>query len=154
MKLVLIRHCKAYESYEDPERRLNEQGIQEAKIVARLLKKTNWKFKEILTSPILRAVQTCEVFNQEFHLPIVQRVELKPNNALVYFDSLLASYHANDAIIIVFHMPDVAEIAARILKLPSNNLYVSTGGMIGINLTNIQRLEGILVFMYQPELLD
>lgn len=153
MKLAIVRHCKAYEAHEDPERKLTEEGQNEAIIIAQHLKKTGWKFKEILTSPVLRALETGKIINQYLQIPLKQKQELKPHNALEEFHNLLSEYDMNEALILVFHMPDVAEIVARILKIPTQSLYVSPGAVFGIKILNKQKFDGILTFLYQPEFL-
>jgi len=154
MKIILVRHAKAYESSEDPQRNLTEEGKKEAQIIRTFIQKTRWQFKEILTSPILRAKQTAQILNQEFKIPIEEKLELKPNSALFHFNELLSKYQMNDSLIFVLHMPDIVEIASEILKIPSNNLFFSTGSAIGINITNTNPLDGILIFHYQPNYLE
>ena len=154
MKIILVRHAKAYESNEDPQRNLTDEGKKEAQIIRSFIQKTHWNIKEILTSPILRAKQTAQILNQEFKIPIEEKLELKPNSALFHFNELLSKYQMNDALIFVLHMPDIVEIASEILKIPANNLFFSTGSAIGINITSTNPLEGILIFHYQPSYLE
>ncbi len=153
MKIVLIRHAKAYESTEDPKRNLTEEGKKEAEKIAKLLKKTNWNFTEILTSPILRAYQTAEIINEQLQISIKQRKELEPNQAFFQLENHIYNYDPNDSIIFIVHMPDVAQIASKILKIPVDNLFFSTGSAMGINLSNLKPLQGILIFHYQPNFL-
>jgi phosphohistidine phosphatase len=154
MKLVLIRHAKAFEANQDPQRNLTEEGKKEAQVIRKYLQRLNWHFKEILTSPVLRAYQTAEIINEVFQTIIIQKNELKPNQATENIDSILLNYHLNDSLIIVLHMPDIAEIASKILKIPINNLFFSTCSAMGINITNLNPLEGILIFHYQPIYLE
>ncbi len=44
---------------------LDETGISEAKEVARLLKENNYKFDLFVSSPLKRAVKTCEILKEE-----------------------------------------------------------------------------------------
>lgn len=154
MKLILVRHAKAFEANQDPQRNLTEDGKKEATIIGKYIKKTGWKFQNLLSSPVLRAIQTAEIINREIQTNIIQKIELKPNYALENIDSLLLNFKIDDSLILVLHMPDIAEIVSRILKIPSSNLFFSTGSAIGLNITNLNPIEGILVFHYQPNFLD
>ncbi len=154
MKIVLIRHAKAYEASDDPQRHLTPEGKEESKIIGNLLKRTQWNFKEILTSPVNRAKETAEIIHSILHIDIKERNELKPNNVKDNLESILLEYDANDSIIMVLHMPDIAEIAAAILNLPVSQLFFSTASAIGINLISTKPPQGILIFLYQPNLIN
>ncbi len=154
MKLVLIRHCKAYEAEQDPDRNLTKEGIEEANHIAKALQKTNWQFSFILTSPINRALQTANILQSILHCNVIPKKELSPNSALENYLYLLKEHSISENLIFVLHMPDIARIAALILKIPEHNIYFSTGSAIGINIQKKNdSVEGILVFFYQPYML-
>lgn len=154
MKLVLVRHCRAFEASQDPERNLTPDGIKEAKIIGNFLKKTNWKFQHILTSSVKRAVQTAHILKTFLDCEVLSKNELTPNLAIENFNNIIQNFDLSDNLIFVLHMPDIAILSSQILKLPDENLFFSTGSAIGINIQNIRNLKGILVFLYQPEFLD
>ena len=68
--LILIRHAKSDwpENTEDFDRPLAEKGIHDAEKMSRFLKEKNISVDKFFTSPALRALTTCEIFNQQFHL--------------------------------------------------------------------------------------
>ncbi len=152
MKIVLVRHGQASDSPVDSERKLTEQGKKESHIVGKYLKNLNWNFKEILSSPLLRAKETADEIQNFLKVEISLKEVLKPNQGPRHFENLLLNYDNNDSLILVLHMPDIAEITSRLLKMPISSLYFSTGSAIGINI-DIQRWENILVFLYQPNYL-
>ncbi len=153
MKIILIRHAKAYEANEDPQRNLTPEGYEESKIIGNMIKKTQWNIKEILTSPILRAKQTAQTISVILNLNVKETTGLKPNYAMQNIQSILLEYDANDSIIFVLHMPDIAEISSTILNIPVNQLFFSTASAIGINITSLNPIQGMLIFLYQPSLI-
>ena len=70
--LILVRHAKSDwpENTEDFDRPLAEKGIRDAEKMAHFLKDKNIKIEKFFTSPALRALWTCEIFNKEYHLEI------------------------------------------------------------------------------------
>lgn len=154
MKLVFVRHCKAFEASQDPERNLTSEGRKEAEIIGNFLKKTNWKFQLILTSSVKRAVQTADIIKTFLNCDVISKNELIPNLAIENFKNIILNFSLSDNLVFILHMPDIAVLSSQILKLPEENLFFSTGSAIGINIQNIQDLKGILVFLYQPELLE
>lgn len=154
MKVVLVRHCKAFEADQDPNRNLTKEGIEEANILAKALQKINWQFSFILSSPVNRALQTANILQTTLQCNLVPKKELSPNLAVENYEELLKSYSISQNLVLVLHMPDIARITALILKIPEQNLFFSTGSAIGINIQKTNpSLEGILVFFYQPLML-
>lgn len=154
MKIVLIRHAKAFESSEDPERHLTPKGKEESQLIGNIIKKTQWNFKEILTSPVLRAKETAEIIGFLLNLNVKETTGLKPNYALQNIQSILLEYDMNDSLILVLHMPDIAEITSKILNIPVSQIFFSTTSATGINITSLNPLQGILIFHYQPDLIQ
>lgn len=66
--LILVRHAKSDwpEDTEDFDRPLSEKGIQDAHRMATHLKNSGVSIDKFVTSPALRALSTCKIFNQFF----------------------------------------------------------------------------------------
>jgi len=67
VKIYLIRHAKAIEAdglFPDEARFLTESGRDTAKRMGRALRKAGVVFDELLSSPLVRAVQTAELLAQ------------------------------------------------------------------------------------------
>ncbi|MFN3603186.1 MAG: SixA phosphatase family protein [Leptonema sp. (in: bacteria)] len=155
MKLVLVRHSRAYESNQDPERNLTDEGIREAKTTAKFLQKTNWKFSAIYTSPLNRALQTANILQSSLSCDVVPKKDLSPNLAINHFKEFLTNFSLSENLVFVLHMPDISWIASHILNIPEQNLFFSTGATMGINIQEITPIpKGILIFLYQPEMLE
>ena len=69
MKTVyLVRHAKSswdYQSLRDSERPLNDRGLRDAPIMAKLLRKKGVKPDAIISSPAVRALTTATFFKNE-----------------------------------------------------------------------------------------
>lgn len=64
MPIYLVRHAHAvaaHEGFADPHRHLSAHGRQVCRGVGRLLRQTGVRFDVVLTSPLVRAVQTAEL---------------------------------------------------------------------------------------------
>lgn len=64
MPIYLVRHghaVAAHEGLPDPQRHLSAHGRQVCRGVGRLLRQTGVSFDVVLTSPLVRAVQTAEL---------------------------------------------------------------------------------------------
>jgi phosphohistidine phosphatase len=70
-KLLLIRHAKAtHESgYADFDRPLKQSGMQDALLMADIIKDRSIVPEYIMSSPALRTLTTAQIFAEHLHLP-------------------------------------------------------------------------------------
>ncbi|KIA87900.1 SixA phosphatase family protein [Kaistella jeonii] len=70
--LILVRHAKSDwpENTDDFDRPLAEKGLHDAKKMSHFLKANNIIIEKFLSSPALRALSTCEIFNQVYEIEI------------------------------------------------------------------------------------
>lgn len=117
--LILVRHAHALPGYiaqvsSDAQRPLSEQGLQKADLTAHRLEQLELRPQCILTSPLLRAVQTAQALGHVLKAPVVQETVLnglKPDQEvcaflkeqLVHYDSIVAVSH-NPSISYVTHL--------------------------------------------------
>lgn len=71
-RLFLVRHAKSDwpEDMQDFDRPLATRGIDDAHLVAKHLKDKGLTLDKLVSSPAVRALQTAEIFNQEFDLDL------------------------------------------------------------------------------------
>ena len=71
-QLILVRHAKSDwpEETNDFDRPLADKGFQDALNMSHFLKYSNIEIDFLLSSPALRALSTCKIFNQTYHLNI------------------------------------------------------------------------------------
>jgi len=71
-QLILVRHAKSDwpEETEDFDRPLADKGLKEAERMSVFMKNSNVAIDYFVSSPALRALTTCEVFNRTYQLSI------------------------------------------------------------------------------------
>lgn len=116
MIIHVVRHAEAIERSEDiPEehRFLTRRGRKRFRRVAQALKKAGVAPDVILTSPLIRAVQTAdilaEVLQHKKELQVAQL--LAPGFGPESLDELLDGYPEAEEIALVGHEPDVGSLA-------------------------------------------
>ena len=70
--LILVRHAKSDwpENTDDFDRPLAEKGIHDAEKMSHFLKEKNIEIEKFFSSPALRALSTCEIFNKQYQIEI------------------------------------------------------------------------------------
>lgn len=76
--LILVRHAKSDwpEDTEDFDRPLTERGIENAHKMAAYLMQNGIHIDQFISSPALRALHTCEIFNETYHIEILTNRKL------------------------------------------------------------------------------
>lgn len=129
MKLYLLRHGEAMTKYENPERPLNNSGVNEITRISRYLKAQKIHFSVIYHSELLRSKETASMIAQALELndslqlntalsadeniqQLIKAVELIPDNALL-----------------VGHLPNIALLSNYLLNYDINvpSVAFSTG---------------------------
>src|SRR5690606_19430065 len=99
--LLLVRHAKRDwpEDTEDFDRPLAESGNLDAQRMAAHLHETGIKVDRLISSPALRALSTCKIFNQHF------QADMETNNKL---------YNANEGnfVSVIYELADDTESVA------------------------------------------
>lgn len=69
-KLILVRHAKSDwpEETDDFDRPLADKGLQDALKMSKFLKNSSIVIDHLVSSPAVRALNTCKVFNQTYRL--------------------------------------------------------------------------------------
>lgn len=77
-KLILVRHAKSDwpEETEDFDRPLADKGLEDAINMSRFLKTNNISIDYLVSSPAVRALNTCEIFNQTYNTSITTNEKL------------------------------------------------------------------------------
>ena len=112
--LVLIRHAHALPSYaagvsSDALRPLSEEGRQKAAQTAQQLTQLHLPAARLLTSPLLRAVQTAQAVAEALHAPLKKTEELNgfsSDSSVV--DFLREHLQDNATLVAVGHNPNIS----------------------------------------------
>lgn len=120
MQLFLLRHANADTPAPDDDHRwLTEKGIKQAGKVARFFESRELPLPRILTSPILRALETARIVAD--HLKTgVETVPwlacgMEPAEVLVQLREL----DGEEPVMLVGHQPDLGMLAAHLLGIES-----------------------------------
>jgi phosphohistidine phosphatase len=122
VKVFLVRHAHAVDEdavLSDADRFLSARGRETAKNVGRRLKETGIAFDALLTSPLVRAVQTAELLAGalELAVPVSTWPPLAPGGSLRRTADELASRGA--LVACVGHEPSISALCAMLAGRPS-----------------------------------
>lgn len=159
-KLILIRHAKS--SWENPdlddkERPLNKRGLEDAPLMANVLKNYNLKIDKLFSSSALRAKMTTEIFSNELKMP---------ENLIEYTDELYNASRRDilnfikklnddlNTIAIVGHNPGLTDLTHFLLY--DFDYELPTCAIVGIDLdldswADIKSGTGTLQFFEYPK---
>lgn len=120
-EIYLIRHGTAAERGDawpdDAKRPLTAQGLAKVEKAARGLARLEIGFDIILSSPLVRARQTADVFATELdgRPPIVNTDALAPGREYADLIATLEKHARKPRIALVGHEPAIGELAARLI---------------------------------------
>jgi len=109
--LYFLRHGRAEHTarLEDGERRLTDAGESQLRAAAPLWRRLNLRPQLILTSPLIRAVQTAELFVVGLgskHAPVVDE-RLSPGADWAAMAQAMAEHGSAQRVMFVGHQPDL-----------------------------------------------
>ena len=158
--LLIIRHAKS--SWDNPElqdneRPLNKRGLEDAPMMANILKKNNFKIDKIFSSSALRAKMTAEIFSKELNFP---------ESLIEYTDELYNASRRDilnfikrvddklENIAIVGHNPGLTDLVHFLLY--DFDYELPTCAIVGVDLdiekwSDIKSVTGILRFFEYPK---
>jgi phosphohistidine phosphatase len=137
VKIIIIRHAAAIDrdgGIADGRRYITPKGRVFFRETARTIIKKGIEPDLILTSPLLRAVQTADILAEslEYNGPLAAVDELEPGFDLSRLQRLLDRYPHAGELIIVGHEPDLSSIVCDLLGLP-NGFSFKKGSAIRLN---------------------
>lgn len=120
MKLYLVRHAEAVErspAVAEEQRWLTTAGRRSFRANARLLARKKLRPDLILTSPLVRAIQTAEILAEalQYEGELAMAAEAAPGFDLRQLTMLLARYPAVRRLVVVGHEPDLGALAGVLL---------------------------------------
>lgn len=123
MKLVVVRHAAAVErssKISEETRYLTPEGRVFFRKTARTMLKNGVEPGLILTSPLLRAVQTADILAETlaYSGPFLVRDELRPGFDRQALDRILDDYRSVDEMVLVGHEPDLSTLVSFLISRP------------------------------------
>jgi phosphohistidine phosphatase len=155
VKVILVRHGDADadipEGLEDDARALTSKARQLLPGHFASMTSHLGTPKLILTSPLVRAVQTATLLAQAmgFEGPLKTHRGLFPDGPVGAIEALLGDY-LGEPVVRVGHQPSMGSAAAHFLGLPSFPKPVAPGTVIGIERPDEHLAQGRLLFYAAP----
>jgi|SRR6185295_9225236 phosphohistidine phosphatase len=161
MELYLIRHGLAQQlglknDFTDERRTLTAEGRDRMREVSRGLRKLGVQLDLLITSPLVRAVETAELVAEALALnkkEIIQTAGLAPGGSADELFSEIKSYTGVESAGLVGHEPYLGELAARMVQ-STGHLAISLrkGGVCCINVVEtVPSFRGELVWLMTPK---
>lgn len=152
MNIYLIRHSdaeKASLSKKDFDRKLTPEGEEKIKTAAEGWKSLIPSFSHIISSPLIRAVQTAEIVANAYKLSnkIIIDKRLSPGSTTENVVDLVQEISGSE-IALVGHEPDFSEHVSNLISSSGANIEFKKGMIAKINFNGKVRLgKGILEFL-------
>jgi phosphohistidine phosphatase len=162
--LLLLRHGIAEErrdGLEDGERALTPRGRSRTRAVLDRLVALGLGAERLISSPLLRAVQTAEIAVEAGLAPALEiRAALAPGgDPRPCLPGWLEGEHGTSQpsprrLLLVGHEPDLSHLAARLLAAPSGCLTLRKAGLLQLALPCLDPLNGgVLELLLRPSAL-
>lgn len=158
MFVYILRHAIAVQrgttAYPNDDRPLTDDGKEKMRKAARGIAKIIGKVDVILTSPLVRALDTAkiaaEVLGAEHEIEVCK--ELLPGASAKRLILYLAKYKNLDHIMIVGHEPDLGYLASALLGSEQSIIEFKKGALCCIELSSLPpRGAGTLLWHLQPK---
>ena len=157
MRVLLVRHGEAVDGRDAPsdhERWLTEAGRRTVTTVGEMLGRLDLHYSAILTSPLVRAVQTAEILaltQPAFDGPVaVHRALSTEHGTTAQALAPLDGAADDDLIAMGTHMPRVGVLAAHLGRLP----HAPAFGTASACLLNVEEGHGRAQWMLDPRTLE
>ncbi len=131
MEIYLVRHGTAYTKEEDPERHLNNDGLNQSHLTGKALKRLDIMFDSIVSSPKARALQTAEIIaeetgysNREITITETLQPTADPKDTISFLNGLTDIKR----VLLAGHLPLLGNLASLLLnKFSEISFHFETG---------------------------
>jgi len=142
---------------DDAKRPLTPEGKQKMREIAAGLANAGMEVDWIVSSPLVRAVQTAEVVSEELKSqpPLDQCDALRPDGAPEAVITFLAKRSNRRRVLVVGHEPDLSQLAARLIGAGRNaNMSFKKGGCCLVTFTEFPpKSAGRLMWWLTPRVM-
>ncbi|HVF92280.1 MAG TPA: phosphohistidine phosphatase SixA [Blastocatellia bacterium] len=161
MELYIIRHAIAQplgnkNDFTDEARALTSEGRDKMRDVARGMRKLGLELDLILTSPLVRAVETAEILASVFgesKKDIEQTGNLAPGASSGELFAELKGWTGVESVALVGHQPDLGELICKVVGSDGGFfLELKKGGVCCITVTEtVPDIHGALSWLMTPK---
>ena len=161
MEIYVIRHGIAEplgtgDEFSDEKRSLTDEGRARMREVVKGLKKLGVQLDLILTSPLVRAVQTAEILAGSLGInkkEIHQTPTLAPGGAVELLFAEIKNRAGAESIAVVGHQPDLGQLISRIVQGDGCllSIQLKKGSICCVNVSEtVPSLRGELMWVLTP----
>ncbi len=153
--MILVRHAKSDwpENTDDFDRPLAERGLEDAVKMSKFLKDNNIEIQKFVSSPAVRALNTCKIFNQTYDIEIDTNQKLY-NPSERNFESVIYDLENDVNSVAMFsHNNGISNFANSM----SDDVFMfPTCGVAGFQIetdswSDFENAKKKLVFFYEPK---
>ena len=161
-ELYIMRHglavARGTEGFSDDSKRpLTPDGKEKMRDVAKGLKRAGVKLDWIVSSPLIRAVETAEIVAATLNsnVPLGRSEALSPGGSPEALIAFLAKQPSRRSVLVAGHEPDLSELAARLIGAARHaGLALRKGGCCLIAFEQFPpKTAGQLVWWLTPRLM-
>ena len=143
-EIYVVRHGIAVareENAPDEFRPLTEKGRRRFRKTARAFARLGRKLDAILTSPLVRAVQTAEILAGEIkHGEVAVLEQLDPKFGVgSLLEALAARADGAKAVAVVGHEPQLSALVAALAGVPAEELDLKKGGIVRLDIGDLSQ---------------
>ncbi len=157
MEIYFMQHGPCLPKDQDPEQSLSPEGEKLIEKVARAVSRMELRFDVIIGSTKKRSLQTATIIARATGYPpekIVESALLKPMAPVEETINFLKQYEQQNKILIVGHLPSLAELASFLLLSNEKlSLHFEMGGLGRIDVESFPTHEGELRWYIVPDYL-
>src|SRR5262245_41209402 len=158
MELYIIRHALAEplgkrNEFSDEKRALTDEGRERMRVAARGLRKQGVELDLLLTSPLVRAVETAEIVGAALEIgkkQIRQTANLSPGAAAGDLLAEIKTCAGVESLALVGHEPDLSGLISRVIQtdVSSLSIQLKKGSVCCLNITEtVPALRGELMWL-------
>jgi len=156
MRVYFMRHGDAGDKRSwqglDAERPLSELGIERTTAAAEHFEHTGFRPTKILTSPLVRALQTAEIVGSELKMSDLVEIDERLGQSfdMRAFRQILKENADEDRLLLVGHDPSFSLVIESIMG--GGSIILKKGGVARLDIDNISRATGRLAWLDAPSL--
>lgn len=158
MKLYFLRHGEAGRRQDwrgdDSERPLTAAGKKRMKREATGIRKLKLPLDVIISSPLVRALQTAEIVGKAYGSAarLVTDGRLRPGFGPKHLAELVTQHRRARGVMLVGHEPDFSETISRVTG--GGRLTVKKGALAYVEVEDRAPVKGTLVWLIPPKALE
>ena len=160
MELYIIRHASAEmlslkNDFTDAKRALTTQGREKMRQAARGIKKLGVSFDLIMTSPLVRAVETAQIIGKVLDTDGSAQVEtdnLAPGASFEDLFTEIRTHLGIQSAALIGHQPDLGTLISRLVWGSSLSIPLKKGGVCCISITEtMPTFRGDIIWLMTPK---